>query len=285
LSECAHLCAGEDTGKLPSRLVIANQRGGVSKTTTTHTLARYYADQGLRVLMIDTDPQGSLSLSLGAEPTYHLHDFVVNQVAFQDVVVAVHGNIDLVCSNRDTTKAEIHLLGSTAGELVFLKVFGAVDRAYDLVLIDCAPSISQLQAASIMYAKRVLIPAAMDMLSLNGAQATIVGVDILREAFEVDIEVVGIMPTMIDRRFNMTQLTLGALEKLAVDQDIPLLRGIRTDGAVPKAGRKRAFLVDFDPKCKALEDYYAVAEAITEKLNVQLPAASDGQADIAQVAV
>jgi len=150
------------------RIVIANQRGGVSKTTTTHTLARLFADQGKRVLLVDTDSQGSLGQVLGLKPIRFLHEFIVNDLAFEDCIVKAHERIDVLCSNRENNKAEISLQGMTFGELAFMRLFGRVEKLYDVVLIDVAPSINILQTCAMVYTKNVLIPVAMDVLSLQG---------------------------------------------------------------------------------------------------------------------
>jgi chromosome partitioning protein len=251
------------------RLVVCNQRGGVSKTTTTHTIGRHLADNGLKVLMIDTDPQGSLALVLGAKPKKYLYEFVVHNHAFEECVWHVSENIDLLCSNRETTKAEVALLGMTAGELAFVRIFGMIEDPYDAVLIDVSPSINLVQTCSIMYAKHLLIPVAMDMLSLQGAAACIETSKMLTDLFKTEIKTVGLLPTMIDRRFNLTSLTLKALEGMSEKYGIPVLPPIRTDGTVPKAERSRRFLVDLDPHCKAAEDYRVASTKLMELLNVK----------------
>ena len=251
------------------RLVVCNQRGGVSKTTTTHTVARHLADQGLKVLLIDTDPQGSLGLVLGAKPKKYLYEFVVHNHAFEECIWHVNDRIDVMCSNRETTKAEVALLGMTAGELAFVRIFGMIEDPYDAVLIDVSPSINLVQTCSIMYAKHLLIPVAMDMLSLQGAAACIETSKMLTDLFKVEIKAVGLLPTMIDRRFNLTSLTLKALESMSEKYGIPVLPPIRTDGTVPKTERARQFLVDFDPHCKAAEDYRVASEKLMELLNVK----------------
>jgi chromosome partitioning protein len=251
------------------RLVVCNQRGGVSKTPTTHTIARHLADSGLKVLMIDTDPQGSLGLVLGAKPKKYLYEFVVHNHAFEECVWRASENIDVLCSNRETTKAEVALLGMTAGELAFVRIFGMIEDSYDAVLIDVSPSINLVQTCSIMYAKCLLIPVAMDMLSLQGAAACIETSKMLTELFKVEIKVAGLLPTMIDRRFNLTSLTLKALEAMSEKYGIPVLPPIRTDGTVPKAERARKFLVDMDPHCKAADDYRAAATKLMELMHVE----------------
>src|SRR5579871_3723628 len=89
-----------------TRLVILNQRGGVAKTTTVHTLARFIADRGKRVLIIDTDPQGSVGTVLGLKPAKYLHDFVIYNHLFKDCAIQACPGVDVLCSNRETRSEE-----------------------------------------------------------------------------------------------------------------------------------------------------------------------------------
>lgn len=140
------------------RLVLSNQRGGVAKTTTTHTLARCFASQGLRVLLIDTDPQGSLGAVLGLKPRYYLHQFVVHSYPFQECILEACPGIHILCSNRETALTEQILHGMVGREMVFDNLFSKVDHDYDAVLIDVAPSVSMLQNCALVYARQMLIP-------------------------------------------------------------------------------------------------------------------------------
>ena len=249
------------------RIVIANQRGGVSKTTTTHTLARIFADQGRRVLLVDTDSQGSLGQVLGLKPVHFLHEFIVNDLAFDDCVVPAHERIDVLCANRENNKAEISLQGMMFGELAFMRMFGRVDKHYDAVLIDVAPSINILQTCAMVYTKNVLIPVAMDVLSLQGAVACLETTKLLSTQLQAEIRVLGIVPSKVDQRYNLTRFTMEALEEISGRYKVPLLHPVRTDAMVPKAERARTFQVDADPSCKALEDYREVARQIEELLD------------------
>lgn len=260
------------------RLVIANQRGGVSKTTTTATLARICADRGLRVLAIDADPQGSLGLVLGLRPSKYLHDFLVYNCPLSECVVPAAANLDVLCSNRDTTKVEAALLGTTNREFAFSRHFESADGAYDVVLVDVAPSISRLQACCIMYTRRLLIPVAMDMLSLQGAAACLQTASMLAEVFRCEIRPVALLPAMVDRRYTLTAFVLSALEEMSKRYGIPLLQAIRTDGTVPKAERARQFLVDYNRDSKASEDYLAAADQLLGLLSAGNPSESYAEA-------
>jgi chromosome partitioning protein len=251
------------------RLVISNQRGGVSKTTTTATLARFFGDQGLRVLAVDADPQGSLGLVLGLRPPKYLHDFVVHNCPLEECAVTAAPNVDVLCGNRDTVKVEVTLLGTMGREFALSRLFSRVERSYDVVLIDVAPSINLVQTCSIMYAKRLLIPVAMDMLSLQGAVACCETARLLADVFQTDIRPVALLPVKVDRRFSLTDYMMRALQELSEKRGIPLLNAIRTDGTVPKAERAKKFLVDYDPECKALEDYTAAANRLVRLPDVK----------------
>lgn len=248
------------------RLVIANQRGGVSKTTTTATLARFLGDQGKKVLVIDADPQGSLGLILGLRPERYLHDFLVHKHPLEECVVPAAAKIDVLCGSRDTTAVEASLLGTSGGDREFIRRLDEAERAYDAVLIDVSPSISLLQTCAQLYARRLLIPVAMNMLSLQGAAACLQTATLLSEAFQETIQPLALLPVMVDRRFSLTEYILKALEEMSEQYRVPLLHAIRTDGTVPRAERTRQFLADYDPHCKALADYTVAAMQMEELL-------------------
>ena len=197
------------------RLVMSNQRGGVAKTTTTHTLARYFADQGLRVLLIDADPQGSLAAVLGLKPRYYLHQFVIQHYPFKDCILEAYPNMHILCSNRETALTEQVLSGMVGREMVFENLFEQVDGDYDAVLIDVAPSISLLQYCALVYARHMLIPVAMDPLSLQGVGANFEVARLLNAAFKMDVQIVAILPVMLDRRLQMTAVIMESLGELA----------------------------------------------------------------------
>jgi chromosome partitioning protein len=252
------------------RLVVSNQRGGVAKTTTTHSLARYCADRGLRVLIIDTDPQGSIGAVLGLKPPTYLHQFIVQQLRLSDCVVHASEGVDVLCSNRDSLETESLLMGRTGREMTFRLLFAPIDESYDVVLVDVAPSISLLQTCAAVYAEQLLIPVAMDPLSLQGAVAALETAKTLNQLFRVNIRPVGLLPVQVDRRLGITDVVFAAMERLSSQFGAPLLPAIRTDSAVTKAARSRQFLMDFDPKCKAAEDYTAAFNRLFTVLKEQV---------------
>jgi chromosome partitioning protein len=252
------------------RIVVANQKGGVAKTTTSLSLSRCFAELGLKVLLIDIDPQGSVGASLGLKATNFLYHFVISNYRFKDCVMPAHPNIDVVCSNRETQDVEGILTPRTGRELIFQVLLAPVEAAYDVVVIDCPPAISLLQSCALMYAQQLLIPLTMDPLSLQGAYAAIQTTATLNRLFKVNIRPVAVLPVQVDRRLQMTEVILESLASMAAEYGIPLLSAIRTDSTVPKATRARQFVADYDPKCKAAEDYTAVTLELLNHLKDQL---------------
>jgi chromosome partitioning protein len=256
------------------KLVIANQKGGVAKTTTSLCLARYFADRGLRVLIVDTDPQGSITLALrGTNRVEHdLHDFIVRQLSFDLCRLHVAERIDVLPSNKETTKVDA-ILGLNPSQLFsFRGIFAPVENSYDVLLFDCAPSISVVQTAALIYAQRLLIPVAMDILAIHGALACLETAQNMNEFYrDTDVRAVALLPVMVDRRLQATKMTLEMLDKIANKYNLEVLPPIRTDQGVQRANRAKAFLADHDPRSKALEDYAAAAGRLAEIMNVDSP--------------
>ena len=256
--------------KSPIKIVVSNQRGGVAKTTTTLTIARLLADQGKKVLVIDTDPQGSITPLLGLKPTARLHDFLIRNYRFEECLTKVHENIDVICSGRDTTDAEHHILTQVYREFVFEKVFTPHEEAYDAILIDVAPSISLLQTCAMIFCRRVLIPVAMETLSLQGCSASINAASVLNTQFRdgsVNVKTVGILPVMVNPRLQMTDMVMQALQQISKVNGVPILASIRQDVEVVKAAKMKKFLVDHAPNSRALADYTVAVTQLLEYLN------------------
>ncbi len=256
----------------PIKIVISNQRGGVAKTTTTLTLARYLADQGRRVLVLDTDPQGSITPVLGLKPTANLYDFLVKNFRFEECLTSAHPNIDVICSARNTLEAEHNILGQVFREFIFEKVFQPYENRYDAILVDVAPSISLLQTCAMIFCRRVLIPVAMETLSLQGCSASINAADVLNKQFpdgRVSVKTIGILPVMVNPRLQMTELVMNALQQLSHSHGIPILPSIRQDVEVVKAAKVKRFLIDHAPGSRAVLDYAAAFKQLLDFIEIE----------------
>src|ERR1035437_2002224 len=236
-------------------ITVANQKGGVGKTTTTLTLARDFADRGKRVLIIDTAPQGSVSTSLRVQSSKSLYNIVVEKLDIAQVVVELNPNIHGILSTNRISRLESIIAGETAKELLFYTLLSTVEHDYDVVLFDVAPSISNLQSCSIAFSKNVLIPVGMDSLSIEGAVASLGTISVLNQFLHLGCRCVGILPTMLDFRLSITNRVVRSLEVLPKEKAVTLLPGIRTDQSVNKALEACMFVQDYDPQSKALQDY------------------------------
>src|SRR4051794_14715251 len=250
------------------RLMVGNQRGGVGKTTTALNLARCFSDRGLRTLLIDADPQGSVSSVLKLRPEHYLSDFLLKQLHLRDCVLNVHERLDVLCGGRTTTDAEQQVTSVVARERLFEDSFTNFDEVYDCVLIDVAPSISLMQACAMVYTRHFLIPVAMDSLSVSGAGASLFYASTISRACRVSIKPIALLPTIVNKRIGLTEVVMNMIHALGQQNGIPTIGPIRTDTAVGKAHRAHQFLADFDPKSKALEDYELVTNQLLEFFQV-----------------
>ena len=256
------------------KLMIGNQKGGVAKTTTAITIARCLADQGIRTLLIDSDPQGSIAVTLRLKPQAYLSDFILNQLPLAQCVVGASANLDVLCSNRETSAMEQRIFTMYGREHVFQNAFRPYEMEYGAIVVDVAPSISLLQACSMVFCQNVLIPVSMDTLSVSGAGATIFSAQAISEGVRAPIRAVGLLPTIVNRRYALTGVVAQMIEQLSQTYHIPVLPSIRTDQVVGRAARMHKMIADVDPKANVLEDYAAATTSLLKIFSSEtLPAA------------
>ena len=159
-----------DSAAVARVFAIANQKGGVAKTTTTQTVGLALADLGERVLLVDLDPQACLTFALGLEPeqcTTTLHDVLLQRVKADDAIVDA-GRVRLLAANIDLAGSEVHLLTRTGREHTLARALDTVRESYDTVLVDCPPSLGVLTVNGLTAADEVLVPLQCEALSHRG---------------------------------------------------------------------------------------------------------------------
>jgi chromosome partitioning protein len=186
-------------------LAVCNQKGGVGKTTSTINLGAALTEYGRRVLLVDFDPQGALSVGLGVHP-HQLDQTIYNvimerNVAVDDVIMRtpVEG-MDLLPSNIDLSAAEIQLVSEVGREHTLVRTLRPVIEHYDYVLVDCQPSLGLLTVNALAAADGVLIPLECEFFSLRGVALLIDTIEKVRERLNPKLEITGILATMYDPR-------------------------------------------------------------------------------------
>ncbi|WP_402466280.1 ParA family protein [Isoptericola aurantiacus] len=190
----------------PARIVaMCNQKGGVGKTTTTINLGATLAEYGRRVLLVDFDPQGAASVGVGVSP-HDLDLSIYNVIMERDVDVAdvvrptaIQG-LDVVPANIDLSAAEVQLVGEVARESVLSRALRPVRDDYDVILVDCQPSLGLLTVNALTAADGVLIPLECEFFALRGVALLVETIEKVRDRLNPDLAVDGILPTMYDAR-------------------------------------------------------------------------------------
>jgi chromosome partitioning protein len=188
-------------------LVIAmcNQKGGVGKTTTTINLGAALAELGRRVLLVDFDPQGSLSVGLGVNPhtlEHSIYNLLLSRDTSIDDVIDRTGvnNLDILPSNIDLSAAEVQLVSEVAREQTLLRVLEPVKPRYDVILIDCAPSLGLLTINALTAADKVIMPLETEFFALRGIALLTDTIAKVTDRLNPRLEILGILGTMYDPR-------------------------------------------------------------------------------------
>ncbi len=204
-------------------LAIANQKGGVAKTTTVASLGSAFAEQGLRVLLVDLDAQACLTFSLGVDPEEvesSVHDVLLGDVALADAVVETPAGVDLLPATIDLAAAESALLARAGREHVLAAALAGPADAYDVVLLDCSPSLGVLTLNALTAADEVVVPLQCEMLSHRGVGQLLDTIDDVRRILNARLVVRGVLPTMFDAR---TSHARAILEDVGERYGLPVL--------------------------------------------------------------
>jgi chromosome partitioning protein len=186
-------------------IAMCNQKGGVGKTTTTINLGAALAELGRRVLLVDFDPQGSLSVGLGVNPhtlEHSIYNLLLSRDTQIDDVIGRTGvnNLDILPSNIDLSAAEVQLVSEVAREQTLLRVLESVKPRYDVILIDCAPSLGLLTINALTAADKVIMPLETEFFALRGVALLTDTIAKVTDRLNPRLEILGILGTMYDPR-------------------------------------------------------------------------------------
>ena len=247
-------------------IAVANQKGGVGKTTTAVNLSAGLGILGKRVLLVDFDPQGNATSGVGLEKralTSTVYDVLLDDLAPTDAIRATEYRLDVLPANIDLAGAEIELAQVEKREFRLKKALDTVREAYDFILIDCPPSLGLLNLNALTAADALLLPIQCEFYALEGMTALLDTMKLVRESLNPALTVAGVLLTMYDYRTNLSQQVVEEVRKYFPDEvyDTVIPRTVRLSEA-PSYGMPVVF---YDAKAKGAEVYMNLAKEVTKR--------------------
>jgi chromosome partitioning protein len=242
-------------------IAFANQKGGVAKTTTTLNLAAAFAETGRRVLCVDMDPQGNLTMSQGIDPETleeSMFDVLVHDLPIRNVIYDCE--IDVAVASIDLAGAEIAMSMKIGRERSLDKALKEVRADYDFVCIDTPPSLGLLTVNALTAADKVIVPVQCEYLSMRGLLQLQHTLSMIRENLNPDVEIAGILPTMVDTRTLHAKEAIEILEENFGDR----VFGARIKKTVrfAEAPVKGMSVLKYDPNGQAADSYRRLAKEV-----------------------
>lgn len=248
-------------------IAVANQKGGVAKTTTVINLAAGLGKKDKRVLVIDLDPQGGCAVSLGI-PTDSLNKTVYSvlvddRITFEDIIIKTPHSFDLAPSNIDLAGAEVELKQFLAAEQILKRKLRNVIEKYDIILLDCPPSLGMLTINALTAAGELLIPMSMELLALRGLDMLAKTVSKIRAITNPDLTYLGVLATKYDKRTLNSQEIYDALQKACKNAGINMFNTYITNSVrFVESPNLKAPLILTDPNHEGSKAYSQVVEEI-----------------------
>lgn len=246
---------------------VANQKGGVGKTTTTVNLGACLASLGKRVLLVDMDAQGNVTSGVGIrkpDVTQDIYDVLVNELPIAEAtLVTEHENLSIVPATLQLAGAEIELTSMMARESRLKGSLAEVNDQYDYILIDCPPSLGHLTINSFTASDSILIPVQCEYYALEGLSQLLNTVRLVQKHFNPELEIEGVLLTMYDARTNLGNEVVEEVRKYFREKvyETIIPRNIRLSEA-PSHGMP---IIDYDPRSRGAEVYQALAKEVVNR--------------------
>lgn len=247
-------------------IAIANQKGGVGKTTTSVNLSSCLAYKGKKVLVIDIDPQGNTTSGLGIDKkiiSKSIYDVLINDVKIEDTLIDTGiENLSLCPSNIELAGAEVELVSVISRETRMKAAISEVRKVYDFIIIDCPPSLGLLTVNSLTAADTILVPIQCEYYALEGLSQLMNTVKLVQKHLNPDLDVEGVVLTMFDARTNLSIQVVDEVKKFFKNKVYRTIipRNVRLSEA-PSFGLP---IIQYDAKSKGAECYIELAEEVID---------------------
>ena len=276
--ECRQQALGQESFRATRarRIAILNQKGGTGKTTTAVNLAAGVAERGHEVLLIDTDAQGNVGVSLGVAGEHSLYHVLVDAMDPVDCAVPVRQHLDVITSNATLAAAEIWLAHQAPDQRARVMTRRLnqmrVSRRYDYVVLDCGPSLNLLNQNALSYADEVVIPVTCDYLALVGVKQVLRTIKDIERHLHHAVRVSAVLPTFYDGRTRLAREVLGTLQGHFKDK---CLEPIRLNTRLAEAPSHSKTIFEYAAQSHGAEDYNRVVDWM---VGVGAPAMADRHA-------
>lgn len=257
-------------GGHPKVVALANQKGGVGKTTTAINLAAALAEQQLSILVIDLDPQGNASTGLGIskeQRRYTIYDILLREASMiQAVMETAHENISIIPSTTDLSSADVELMGFERRSFLLRNALQSardVTSAFDFILIDCPPSLNLLTVNAMVAANSIVVPLQSEFFALEGLSQLLLTVKEVRQSANAALRVEGVLLTMFDGRNNLSQQV--EADARATLGDLVFQTVIPRNVRVSEAPSFAQPVTQYDPSSKGSEAYRAFAKEFLQR--------------------